>query len=73
MNTVARESARARHMSPVSMGEYLRGLGEDAANLEAAIICLDAGITPAQLAADALVIPELAPLAAAMAELVAVP
>lgn len=66
MDTVAREHARARHMTPVSMEEYLRGLGEDAAVLEAAWICLEAGRVPADFAHD----PELA---AAMAELVAVP
>ena len=65
-NTVARERARARHMTPRSMEEYLRSLGEDAALLEAAWICVDAGVTPAELAVD----PELA---AAMAERVAVP
>lgn len=73
MNTLAREQARTWHMTHRSMEEYLRDLAEKAANLEAAIICLDAGITPAELAADARVIPELAPVAAAMAELVAVP
>ena len=69
MDTVARERARARHMSPVSMEEYLRDLARDAADLEAAImdaarICLKAGRVPGDFAED----PELA---AAMAELVA--
>ena len=65
-STLAREAARARHMTRKSTEEYLRSLGEDAALLEAAHICVDAGLTPAELAVD----PELA---AAMAELVAVP
>lgn len=72
-NTLAREYARARHMTRRTMEEYLRDLGRDAADLEAALICLDAGITPAELAEDAESIPELAPVAAALAELVAVP
>ncbi len=71
-NTLAREGARARHMTPRSMEEYLRDLGRDAADLEAARIYLEAGITPEELAADAKVIPELAPAAVAAAELVAV-
>ena len=70
-NTVARENARARHMAPRSMEEYLRDLARDAADLEAAImeaarICLKAGRVPADFAND----PELA---AAMTELTAVP
>ena len=65
-STLAREAARARHMTRKSTEEYLRSLGEDAALLEAAWICVEAGRVPADFAHD----PELA---AAMAELVAVP
>ena len=64
--TLAREHTRARHMTRKSTEEYLRDLGEDAALLEAASICLDAGLTPAELAVD----PEVA---AKMTELVAAP
>ncbi len=71
-NTLAREHARARRMTRRTTMEYLKDLGRDAADLEAARIYLEAGITPEELAADAKVIPELAPAAVAAAELVAV-
>ncbi len=68
-NTLAREHARARRMTRRTTMEYLKDLGRDAADLEAAQICLNAGITSAELAADAKRIPEMALIATAAAEL----
>jgi hypothetical protein len=84
MDTLAREYARARHMTRRTMEEYLRDLGRDAAAMfppgteitedhKALAVFLDVGITPAELVADARGIPALSPLAGLVPELVAVP
>ena len=75
-NTLAREGARARHMTPGSMEDYARDLGQQAAaldpmDLQAARIALDAGITPEQAREDAEHNLFLAPLAGAMERLTA--
>ena len=74
-NTLAREGARVRHMTPGSMEDYARDLGQQAAaldptDLEFARIALDAGITPEQAREDAKSRPSISPLAEAMEILV---
>ena len=73
MNAATLAARRAGNLTPdpCVIADHLRSQ----ADMEAARICRDAGITPEELAADAKSFPELAPVAAAMteAELVAVP
>lgn len=73
MNAATLAARRAGHLTPdpCRIADHLRAQ----ADMEAAKICRDAGITPEEMTVDAEFFPELAPVAAAMteAELVAVP
>jgi len=70
MNAATLAARRAGNLTPdpCAVADHLRSQ----ADMEAARICRDAGITPEEMTVDAKSFPELTPVAEAMAELVAV-